>query len=223
MVRVMRGTFHGELAQLGAELATMCTLAAGAMEHATTAVLTADLRLAEQVISGDARIDQLRADAEDHAYRLLSLQAPVARDLRLVVTGIRVAEKIERMGDLARHVAELARRRHPESAVPAALADRFAEMGRLATRIARSVAETVAEPLQEQYVQRDRDDDRIDALQRELLAVVVHQGDGPEAVRIGIDAALLTRFVERFADQAVSVARRLDYIVTGVVPAATTP
>ncbi len=219
----MRGTFHGELAQLGAALATMCTLAAEAMEHATTALLGADLSLAEQVISGDARIDELRAQAEDAAYRLLSLQAPVARDLRLIVTGIRVAEKIERMGDLARHVAELARRRHPDCAVPPEMVDRFAEMGRLATRIARSVAETLAEPLREQAAQRDRDDDRIDALQRDLLAAAVDRGEGPGAVRIGIDVALLTRFIERFADQAVSVARRLDYIVTGVVPATTTP
>lgn len=220
----MRGTFHGELAQLGAELATMCTLAGDAMDSATTALLTADLRLAEQVISGDAQIDGLRAQAEDDAYRLLSLQAPVARDLRLIVTGIRVAEKIERMGDLARHVAELARRRHPDCAVPPEMAERFAEMGGLATRIARSVAETLAEPLQEQFAQRDRDDDRIDALQRDLLTAAVDQGgDGPGAVRIGIDVALLTRFIERFADQAVSVARRLDYIVTGVVPAGTTP
>lgn len=223
MVGVMRGTFHGELAQLGAELATMCALAGDAMEHATIALLNADLSLAEQVISGDIQIDRLRAQAEDDAYRLLSLQAPVARDLRLIVTGIRVAEKIERMGDLARHVAELARRRHPECAVPPEMAGRFAEMGRLSTRIARSVAETLAEPMAEQFAQRDRDDDRIDGLQRELLAAAVDQGDGPGAVRVGVDVALLTRFIERFADQAVSVARRLDYIVTGVVPAGTTP
>ncbi len=85
------------------------------------------------------------------------------------------------------------------------------------------MAETIAEPQEEQYLQRDRDDDRIDALQRELLAAAVGQDDRPHAVRIGVDVALLTRFIERFADQAVSVARRLDYIVTGVVPAGTTP
>lgn len=141
----------------------------------------------------------------------------------MIVTGIRVAEKIERMGDLARHVAELARRRHPDCAVPSEMAAQFAEMGQLATRIARSVAQTIAEPLEEQFAQRDRDDDRIDALQQDLLAAAVHQADKPNAVRTGIDVALLTRFIERFADQAVSVARRLDYIVTGVVPVGTTP
>lgn len=218
----MRANFHGELAQLGAELTLMCELVADAMDQATRALLRNDLVLAEQVISGDTRIDDLRAQAEEDAYRLLLLQAPVARDLRLIVTGIRVGEKIERMGGLACHIAELARRRHPESAIAPEMVAGFAEMGQLAARMARSVAQTIADPLEEQAAQRDRDDDRIDELQRELLAAAVHR-DGPDAVRIGVDVALLTRFYERFADQAVSVARRLDYIVTGVVPAAVTP
>ncbi len=219
----MRGNFHGELEQLGAGLTLMCELAADSMEQATRALLGTDLALAEQVISGDIRIDELRAQAEDDGYRLLLLQAPVARDLRLVVTGIRVAEKIERMGDLACHIAELARRRHPASAIAPEMVAGFTEMGRLAVQIARSVAQTIAHPLEEHAAQRERDDDRIDELQRELLAAAVHQNAGPDAVRIAVDVALLTRFYERFADQAVSVARRLDYIVTGVVPAAVTP
>lgn len=219
----MRDDFHGDLGQLGSDLATMCGLAADAMERATHALTTADLQLAEQVISDDQALDTWRARCADRTYRLLSLQAPVARDLRLVVTGIRAAERIERMGDLARHVAELARRRHPRCAITPDLLEPFAEMGRLAVAIARSVEHTLVHPDAEQYAQRERDDDQIDALQRQLLSAVVHRGEGPAAVRTGIDVALLTRYVERFADQAVSLARQLDYLVTGAVPDRATP
>jgi len=213
----MRTGFHGELEQLGVELATMCGLAAEAMEHATRALLRSDLRLAEQVITADEQLDVLRDRCEEWALRLLSLQAPVARDLRRVVTAIQAAEKIERMGDLARHVAEIARRRHPACAVPAGLAGRFAEMGRLAAGAARAVQQIIAAPTEEHFAEQARADDRIDVLQREILTEVNRTGAG-YTVRDGVDVALLARFVERFADQAVSVTRRLDYIVTGAVP-----
>ena len=94
----MRAVFHGELEQLGVELATMCGLAADAMEKASRALLGSDLVLAEQVISDDEELDAAQARCEEHAFVLLALQAPVARDLRLVVSAIQAAEKIERMG-----------------------------------------------------------------------------------------------------------------------------
>jgi len=213
----MRAVFHGELEQLGVELATMCGLAAEAMEKATRALLRCDLVLAEQVISDDEELDIARASCADHAFVLLSLHAPVARDLRVVVTSIQVAEKIERMGDLARHVAELARRRHPACAVPAALNGQFVEMGRLAVAAARRVQDIIAAPMEEHFTEQDRADDRIDELHREILTTVQSVAAGC-SVRDGVDVALLARFVERFADQAVSVTRRLDYIVTGAVP-----
>lgn len=209
--------FHGELEQLGVELAMMCGLAAQAMERATRALLRCDLVLAERVISDDDELDAARARCEGHAFIVLSLQAPVARDLRLVVTSIQAAEKIERMGDLARHVAELARRRHPACAVPTPLSGPFAEMGRLAVGAGRRVQEIIAAPMEEHFAEQDRADDRIDELHREILNAVQDPGSGC-SVRDGVDVALLARFVERFADQAVSVTRRLDYIVTGAMP-----
>lgn len=213
----MRRVFHGELEAIGVELSMMCAHAADAMERATQALLQTDLVLAEQVISADAELDAARARCEEHAFRLLSLQAPVARDLRLVVTSIQAAEKIERMGDLARHVAEIARRRHPTCAVPADLTDRFTEMARLAVLASRGVQHIIASPTEEHFAEQGRADDRIDAMHRDVLVTVQRPGR-PGAVRDGVDVALLARFIERFADQAVSVTRRLDYIVTGTVP-----
>ena len=168
----MRAVFHGELEQLGVELATMCGLAADAMETATRALLRSDLALAEQVISDDEGLDAAQARCEEHAFVLLSLQAPVARDLRPVVSAIQAAEKIERMGDLARHVAELTRRRHPACAVPGELAAQFGEMARLAVASARRVQHIIAAPMEEHFTERDRADDRIDELHREILHTV---------------------------------------------------
>jgi phosphate transport system protein len=213
----MRGVFRGDLAQLGAELATMCGQAGDAMDSATRALLRSNLLVAEQVISAGTELAAARARCEERTFGLLLLQAPVARDLRLVVTGIQAAEKIERMGGLARHVAEIARRRHPDCAVPAELVDQFAEMGRLAVLAARRVQQIIAAPVEEHFAELDRADDRIDELHREVLAAV-QRPDSRSSVRDGVDVALLARYFERFADQAVSVTRRVDYIVTGSVP-----
>jgi phosphate transport system protein len=213
----MRAVFRGELEQLGVELSRMCGLAGEAMDKATRALLRSDLALAEHVISEDRGLDAARARCEDRAFVLLSLQAPVARDLRLVVSSIQAAEKIERMGDLARHVAELARRRHPSRAVPADLTRQFSEMGRLAVAAARRVQEIITAPTHEHFVEQDRADDRVDELQREILNAIQDVASGC-SVRDAVDVALLARFFERFADQAVSVTRRLDFIVTGAVP-----
>lgn len=210
----MRELFHGNLEQLGSGLATMCGLAGDALDNAARALLHTDLALAEQVIDNDDAIDTHRARWAEHAEQLLALQSPVARDLRQVVTGLQIADKIERMGDLARHIAETVRRRHPESAIPDPVADQFTEMCRLAVGLARSVQYAITSPAQAQAEQRERDDDRVDQLHRTLLAAL-DDLTGPHPVRTAIDVALLARFVERFADQAVAISRRLDYIRTG--------
>jgi phosphate transport system protein len=217
MVSQVREVFHGELDELGAELTILSGLVGVAMERATRALLEKDLSLAEQVITDDARIDQHSAWCERHACALLALQAPVAKDLRVVVTAIRAAERLERMGDLARHVAKIARLRHPHLTVPAELGERFARMGQLALLMSRRVEHIIAAPGGVHVLEQQRADDEIDQLQRDILDIIT-QADPPYPVRVGIDAALLARYFERFADQAVSITRQLDYVVTGSLP-----
>ena len=213
----MREIFHGELTRLGTDLAGMCALVRSTMERATRALVETDLHLAEEVITDGDEIRDRGRQCADHAGAMLALQAPVARDLRTVVTGIQAAEKIERMGDLARHVAEIVRLRHPEPSVPPELLGRFAEMGRLASAAARAVEDAIAAPDDLHSSAQERADDDTDRLQRELLDAV-SQHEPPYPVRVGVDVALLARFYERFADQAVSITRRLDYVVTGSMP-----
>src|SRR5436190_21904651 len=132
----MREAYHVELDQLADHLAAMSVQVADAMERATRALLEVDLSLAEQVISDDTKVDDARAECEEQAYALLALQAPVATDLRTVLAAIHAAESLERMGDLALHVAKAARRRHPEPVLPEPVRGYFAEMGRLAGELA---------------------------------------------------------------------------------------
>src|SRR3954471_23319284 len=121
----------------------MSLQAGTAMELATRALLDADLQLAEQVIAEDLRIDDLRTEAEARAFGLLALQSPVATDLRVVISAIHGAGDIERMGDLALHVAQAARRRHPQPVLPAEVAGYFAEMGVVGVALARKAADVI--------------------------------------------------------------------------------
>ncbi|WP_028937704.1 phosphate signaling complex protein PhoU [Pseudonocardia spinosispora] len=213
----MREDFHGELDQLRDELALMCGLACSAMERAVQSLLDVDLSLAEQVISDDDEIERLAMQCDERACTLLALQSPVARDLRTVISGLRAAEKIKRMGDLAQHVAEVVRRRHPEPVVPEELAVKFAAMGHNAVAVARATQRAITAPAKVRAPSQERADDRTDELQAELLADVSRAESG-YSVRIGVDVALVARFIERFADQAVAVTRQLDYVVTGEPP-----
>lgn len=129
--------------ELSERLGEMCGLAGIAMERATQALLQADLVLAEQVISDHEKIATLSARAEESAFVLLALQAPVAGDLRAIVSAIQMVADIDRMGALALHVAKIARRRHPQHALPEEVNGYFAEMGRVAVELGNSAQEVV--------------------------------------------------------------------------------
>ncbi|MCG8919836.1 phosphate signaling complex protein PhoU [Actinokineospora sp. PR83] len=213
----MREAYHLELGKLADQLAGMCAMVAEAMESATRALLDTDLAVAEQVISGDEKIDDARSSCEEHAYALLALQAPVATDLRTVLAAIHAAESLERMGDLALHVAKAARRRHPAPVLPEPVHGYFAEMGRIAVELARK-AETVIRTQDVAAARALEDaDDEMDDLHRHLFSVIMDK-EWPHGVASAVDVTLLGRFYERYADHAVSVAKRVVFVVTGRMP-----
>ena len=135
----MRTEFHAELDRLTAELGEMCATAAILIDSATVALVHADLPSAERVAAELAHLDMLDARARDRAFSLLALQAPVARDLRTVVSAIQIAADADRMGGLSANIAKIARRHHPESAVPDPAGEYFVQMGRIATELAEGV------------------------------------------------------------------------------------
>jgi phosphate transport system protein len=213
----MRDQYQEQLAALAGALADMCLEVATAMERATRALLEADLELAEQVIAEDLRIDAMRADAEAKAFGLLALQSPVATDLRVVIAAIHGAGDIERMGDLALHVAQAARRRHPLPVLPTDVRASFTEMGSIAVALARKAADAIRTRDVDIAGTLEADDDAMDDLHRHifrlLMAPTWAHGVGP-----AVDITLLGRFYERYADHAVTVARRVVYVVTGRMP-----
>lgn len=214
----MRDVFQTDLDALREQLAEMGVLAARAMRDATTAVLTSDGELAERVMAADAELDAARDRCDETVQRLLALQAPVAGDLRLVMTAVYCADKIERMGDLAAHVADTARIRHPECAVPAELTASFTELGTIAAGMADRLVELIGRPGHGGFAELDDTDQAVDSRHAAVMAAVTDP-DWPHGIPSATSLALLARYYERFADQAVSVAKRLDFVVTGVIAA----
>lgn len=210
----MRSAYHRQLDELTRTLATMCGLAGVAMEHATQALLQADLVLAEQVLSDHEKIVALSAEAEESAFVLLALQAPVAGDLRSIVSALQMVADIDRMGALALHVAKIARRRHPHHTLPEEVNGYFAEMGRVAVELGSNAQEVVLsrDPVKAARIRAE--DDAMDDLHRHLFTVLMDR-EWKHGVAAAVDVTLLGRFYERFADHAVEVARRVIFQATG--------
>lgn len=213
----MRATFHGELNHVSDGLVEMTRLAGSAISRATTALLDADLALAESVIVADEHLDALQRDVEDRAVDLLARQSPVATDLRVLVTSLRMSADLERMGDLARHVAKVARLRYPDSAIPPELRATVLQMGQVAERIVAKAGSVIASRDLEIAGELEQDDDEMDRLHRHVFEVLLDGWQHP--IETAVDVTLCGRFYERFADHAVSVARRVVFLVTGEPPA----
>lgn len=210
----MRAIFTAELQALGQDLAAMSRLVASAMDRAGTALLTVDVPLAEEVIAADHDIDALERDLDERCVLLIAQQQPVATDLRVVISSLRMSASLERMGDLARHLAELTRLRYPASAVPDPFRDLFERMHEGAVRIAGEVT-AVLESRDVAMAQAiDSDDDLLDHLHDETFAATLG-GQYQLTPQQVVDVTLAARYFERFGDHAVSVANRVVYLVTG--------
>jgi phosphate transport system protein len=184
------------------------------MLRATKALLEADLSLAEEVIAEDDLIDGLHHDLDARILNLMARQQPVAGDLRRLVTSIRMSADLERMGDLAHHVAKLARMRYPACAVPPELVLTIQEMGNVAERIITKTTGLINSNDTLTAMQFEKDDDEMDKLHRKLFEILLDD-NWAHGIETAIDMTLLGRYYERCADHAVSVARRVYFLVTG--------
>ena len=210
----MRSLFHEELDFISDQLVRMSRMAAEALERATKALLEADLALAEQVITDDEEIDAVRRDLENRAIDVLARQQPVATDLRQLVTALRMCADLERSGDLARHVAKLARMRYPLVAVPDDLRPIIREMSVLAEEMIVRAGEVVAAHDPSGAAELQSRDDGMDRLHREVFRLLLDPGTERGRQEV-VDMTLLGRYYERYADHAVSVAIRVVFLVTG--------
>lgn len=210
----MRDAFHENLDRISDQLVEMTRLAGSAMSRATTALLDADLSLAEGVIEADSEIDRLRDELDELAIDLLARQQPVATDLRMVVTAMHMGTDLERMGDLAEHVAKVARLRYPRSAVPAELRGMIVEMDVVAQRIVSKAGSIIAAKDVGGAEALAADDDRMDELHRDTFRILLSD-NWDHSMEVAVDITLLARYYERFADHAVTVARQVVFLVTG--------
>jgi len=210
----MREVFQQELREVQERLVEISSLVALSIDNATRAFNGSDVSLAETVIADDDKIDSAAAELDELAINILARQQPVARDLRIVVSALRISASLERMGDMSEHIAQLARYRFPDKVVPKSLRPTFAEMGALDVEIARKLVELLR--TEDVKIAEDirNEDDKIDALHLSVFDKVLGETWKGQAADT-VDATLASRYHERFADHAVSIAKKVQYLATG--------
>ena len=211
---LIRSVFQEELDGVSQSLVDLSTMVSDAIHSATQALIEADLKIAEEVISNDEKIDLYQHDLDTRIIDIIARQQPVASDLRALVTALRMSADLERMGDLAHHIAKVARLRHPEKVIPAELNDLVNHIGSVAENISRKIPTVIETRDTELALQLERDDDEMDKLHRQLIGLLTNN-TWNHGVEAAVDVTLLGRYYERFADHAVSVSRRVYFLVTG--------
>ena len=210
----MRELFQQELHEVQDRLVDIAGLVVDAITDAVEAFNKSDVTLAESVIVRDNKIDDAVVALDELAIAIMARQAPVAKDLRIVVSALRISASLERMGDMAEHLAQLARYRFPEKVVPKSIRPTFKEMGALDIQMATMLVELLkTENIDVAHKIRD-EDDKVDALHLSVFETVLSDtwSQGTETT---VDATLASRYLERFADHAVSIAKKMVYLATG--------
>ena len=210
----LRSAFQDELDGVTQTLTDLSTRVSEAITQATHALLTANISEAEAVIASDDQIDDIQHDLDARIIDIIARQQPVASDLRALVTALRMSADLERMGDMAHHIAKITRLRHPGAAVPSELLLTIEEMGKVARSISDKVGGVINSRDIETAVEVEKDDDEMDKLHRKLFTTLLDD-NWAHGTETAIDITLIGRYYERYADHAVSVARRVYFLVTG--------
>ena len=210
----MRELFQQELKELQDDLVNIAELVHQAMADAVSAFNKSDVELAESVIARDDKIDNAVKELDEQAIAILARQSPVADDLRMVVSSLRISSSLERMGDMAEHLAQLARYRFPDKVVPKSVRPIFKDMGKLDVEMAAMLVELLKTNDLDLAAKIRDEDDRVDALHLSVFENVLSEGwsAGTEST---VDATLASRYLERFADHAVSISKKVTYLATG--------
>jgi phosphate transport system protein len=210
----MRENYHEELEAIRASLVELTNLVGGAMAKATLALVEANVTLAEEVITADQQIDDYQHGLDAKVIDIMARQQPVAVDLRMLVASLRISADLERMGDFAHHVARIARLRYPERALSSELIAVVSDLGAASARICTKTAYILQSMDIDQALELEKDDDEVDRLHKQLFRILLDDKN-QLPIETAIDTTLIGRYYERFADHAVSVARRVYFLVTG--------
>lgn len=210
----MRDQYYEQLDSIVEDLVALTNTVRRAVSRATEALLNADAHLAEKVIAGDKEIDEATELIEERALLILATQQPVATDLRQLIATLRMVADLDRMGNLSVHIAKVARMRIPDTAVPESLRPTIVQMAAVADQMIDSASRIVANRDVVAAERLEAEDDEMDQLRRSLFRTLLSD-DWGHGVEPAIDLALLGRYYERIGDHAVSMARRVVYLVTG--------
>ena len=213
----MREAYREDLSSVVEDLVLMTERVVTAVHLSTRALLEADLALAEQVITDDAVLDAQHDDLEARCFVLLARQAPVAGELRTIVAAMRMVADLVRMGDLACHVAKIARLRYPTKAVPEGLVPNFELMARVAEGMVATAGRALSERNAHDAAKLADSDEEMDELRKSQFRILLGT-EWPYSVEAAVDVALLGRYYERIADHAVGMGRRIIYVITGDLP-----
>ncbi|MCQ9343683.1 phosphate signaling complex protein PhoU [Corynebacterium kozikiae] len=214
----MRSAFREHLDSFAHDLILMCDSTAKVLSHASKGLTENSLEDSEQALSMSDELNELRDRCTDRAVELLAREAPVARDLRQIVSSIYIVEDLDRMATLAIHIASTARRRHPELVVEEPIMGYFREMGRLCQDMTAQIHDLLIDPDADVALTLSTDDDAVDDLHVHIMSLLTNR-EWPHSVRQAVDVALLSRYYERFADHTVNVAGQIVYLTSGLKPA----
>ena len=215
----MRDAYHEQLDDILVELERMTRTVSTAVRRSTRALLAADIKAAEEIIAADIELDASGEGVEDRVFELMARQSPVANELRMLVAALRMVADLERMGDLAAHVAKVARMRYPQPAIPPELSALIEEMGTVAEAMVNAAGDVIKSRDVKAAQALESTDDKMDKLRTNQFRMMMDDS-WPYSVEVAVDIALLGRYYERIADHAVAMARRVVYLVTGELPVA---
>lgn len=210
----MRAVFQQELREVQERLVVLAEGARTIMDKAGQAFLNSDVALADEALALAAANEERSLDLDELVIRVLATQAPVARDLRILVSALRMSASLERMGALAGHIAAIARYRFPGSAVPESVRQIFNDMFRIDLELAGKAVELLRNTDVNLAREIQAQDESVDRLHRKVFDVVF-AADWSENAIYTVDVTLASRYFERFADHVVEISSKVSFLQTG--------
>ena len=210
----MREMFEKELESVQERIVEIAETVFEIVNDATTALIEADVKSADRALAGAEIVTEKALSLDELVIRTLALQAPVARDLRILVSTLRISASLERMGALASHLATIVRFRFPDNVIPESLSDTFDEMARLDVRLAKKLIKLLKNTSVDLARSIQAADERVDELHREVFEIVLAKNWKEKAVHT-VDVTLASRYLERIADHVVEISSKVSYLTTG--------
>ena len=213
----VRVLFRDELDEVVRDITRLAAHVTEAIPRGTEALLIGDLEVAQQIIDHDDVIDDLSIEIEEHCYKILTLQAPVASDLRAIIAAIRLVAEIERSADLVVNVCKGMRRIYPTE-LPPPVRGLLQQMSEQATKLFRRCMDAYLEGDASLAAALDDIDDQLDELHADYIQAVLQWGSDVGDIQPAVQLALIGRYYERIGDHAVNIGERVRYMVDGWLP-----